>query len=115
MMTDGELDDLIDNKTSETLYAILTLICVVGLDCQASNSTVSTPDLQASLPDAPADPSGAPILLDGEDVTTNIQILMSRDALIEEQLRSKAATNILNDNPLREYLDKIGIKSVREG
>ncbi len=38
----------------------------------------------------------------------------SGDVHIEEQLRRKIATNTLNEHLLKNYLEKIGIRPVRE-
>jgi hypothetical protein len=70
--------------------------------------------LQDIAPDTPVNPPAAPTLIDGEDVAADVQLLLSGDVAKEEQLRNKVLTNTLTDNLLREYLERIGIKSVRE-
>ena len=113
-MDDG-LQNFVDDVTWEALFTVLTIIYGVGWDHRAMNPVMPPPNNEVIEPEA--DSPVSPALIDGVDINANIQLLVSGEALntgLENELKYQISSNTMTEEVLKAYLEKIGVKAVRE-
>jgi hypothetical protein len=79
------------------------------------NPVMPPPNNEVIEPEA--DSPVAPALIDGVDINANIQLLISGEALntgLENELKYQISSNTMTEEVLKAYLEKIGVKAVRE-
>jgi hypothetical protein len=75
----------------------------------ATNPVLPIPNNEVLEPEP--DYAVAPAMIDGIDINTNDQLLMSGEALntgLEDELNQQISLNMMTEGVLRAYLEKIG-------
>ena len=123
MIISEEMQNFVDGNTWEALFSILTIIYGVGwdrkeMDLAMPSATIPVPPIPNNeVVEAEPDSAVVPVLIDGMDINANVQILMSGEALntgLEDELNQQISSNTITEGVLRAYLEKIGLKAVKE-
>jgi len=117
MITSEEMQNFVDENTWEALFSIPTIIYGLGWDHKemdlmmppATNPVLPIPNNEVLEPEP--DYAVAPAMIDGIDINTNDQLLMSGEALntgLADELNQQISLNMMTEGVLRAYLEKIG-------
>jgi hypothetical protein len=113
MALDSNVCHLIDEETANSLETILNVVYGIRWERNQANSSASMPsnaNPQQELTDSR-------FLIYKDNIAMNVQLLMSGDALqtgLEDRIKSQILENTIRDDALKAYLEKIGIKPVKD-
>jgi len=119
MALDSNVCHLIDEETANSLETILNVVYGIRWERNQANSSASMPsnaNPQQELTDSPMN-SEAGVENTEDNIAMNVQLLMSGDALqtgLEDRIKSQILENTIRDDALKAYLEKIGIKPVKD-